>query len=368
MKVLRYSIGLVVVAAIAGAFWHLYARARSPRVAFATESAEITDIVKKTVATGSIVPRRTVEVKPKVSGVLSELYVEPGTRVAKGDPIGKITIIPDALQINQAQAALGAARIAYGTAKRELRRNEALFQRGVISESDVQKSRSDFALCRQELGAAQSTLQLVKNGATRDEGAASLLIVTATVPGTVIDVAVKEGTSVIQANNFNAGTTIAVIADLDDMVFEGSVDEAEVAKLRKDMQLAIKIGAIENVRLAGRLESISPQGRLVSGAIQFAIKAAVTLEASVEVRANYSANADVVLARKDKVLAVREALLQYADGKPFVEIEVAPQSFVQRDVTLGISDGIKVELVGGGVTVSDKIKVPANAGPGTSRS
>jgi HlyD family secretion protein len=356
--------GAILVLVIGGAFLFLYKKSQATPVVFQTEMPEITDIVKKTVATGSIVPRREVEVKPKVTGVLSELYIEPGKVVKQGDALGKISIIPDAMQINQAEANLRTAQIAFDNAKRELTRNEELFKRGVVADAELQRYRTEFALRQQELTSAGQALQLVKEGATRGQGKASTLIVTATADGTVIDVPVKVGFSVIQANNFNPGTTVAVVADMDDMIFEGRVDEAEVAKIKEGMKLAIKVGAIEKETLEGKLEYIAPKGKTIDGAIQFEIKAAVTKKPGVQIRANYSANADIVLDEKKQVLAIREALVQYDKDKPFVEIETAPQTFVRKDVQLGVSDGIKVEVLSG-VTKTDRIKIPETAGPPT---
>ena len=362
-KVFTWLLALLVVAVIALAFRYLYKKSQSKPVVFQTEMAEVADITKKTVATGSIVPRREVEVKPKVTGVLSELYVEPGKVVKQGDPLGKISIIPDAMQINQAESGVRSAQIAYDNAKRELERNEALFKQGVVADAELQRFRTDFALRKQELATAQSSLQLVKEGATRSAGKTSTLIVTATAAGTVIDVPVKEGFSVIQANSFNPGTTVAVIADMDDIIFQGRVDEAEVAKIKEGMKLDIKVGAIEKEKLEGKLEYISPKGKEIDGAIQFEIKAKVIAKAGVPIRANYSANADIVLDEKKQVLAIREALVQYKDDKPFVEVETKPQTFEKRDVKVGLSDGIKVEVLSG-VSKTDKIKVPETAGPG----
>jgi HlyD family secretion protein len=186
--------------------------------------------------------------------------------------------------------------------------------------------------------------------------------VTSTADGTVIDVPVKDGFSVIQANNCNPGTTVAVVADMDDMIFDGRVDESEVAKIKEGMKLAIKIGALDKETLEGKLEEIAPKGKTIDGAIQFEIKAAVTTKADVQVRANYSANADIVLDEKKQVLAIREALVQYDKEKPYVEVETTKQNFVKKDVQLGLSDGIKVEVLSG-VTKSDKIKIPETAGP-----
>ena len=361
-KILSYLLLVLMVAIVGGAFFYLYKKSQAKPVVFQTESPEVADITKKTVATGSIVPRREVEVKPKVTGVLSELYVEPGKIVKEGDALGKISIIPDAMQTNQAEANVRTAQIAYDNAKRELDRNEALFKQGVVADAELQRFRTEFALRKQELATAGSNLQLVKEGATRGQGKTSTLVVTATAPGMVIDVPVKVGFSVIQANNFNPGTTVAVIADMDDMIFEGRVDEAEVAKIKEGMQLKIKVGAIEKELLDGSLEYISPKGKTIDGAIQFEIKAKVVRKPNMQIRANYSANADIVLDEKKQVLAIREALVQYEGDKPFVEIETAPQTFTKKDVVLGLSDGIKVEVVSG-VTKTDKLKVPENAGP-----
>jgi HlyD family secretion protein len=361
-KAISILLGLVTVLIIGGAFVYLYKKSQAKPVLYQTEQAEIADITKKTVATGSIVPRREVEVKPKVTGVLSELYVDPGKIVKFGDQLGKISIIPDANQINQAESALRTAQIALDNAKTELARNEALFKQGVVADAELQKFRTDFALRQQDLNTTTSNLQLAREGATRAQGKSSTLIVTATAPGMVIDVPVKVGFSVIQANSFNPGTTVAVIADMDDMIFDGRVDEAEVAKIKEGMKLAIKVGAIEKDKLEGTLEYIAPKGKEIDGAIQFEIKAAVKKKEGIGIRANYSANADIVLEEKKQVLAIREALVQYDKDKPFVEVETTPQTFVKRDVKLGLSDGIKVEVLEG-VTKADKIKIPDNAGP-----
>jgi HlyD family secretion protein len=361
-KVLSIVFGLIVVVIIGGAFVYLWKTSQAKPVVWQTEHAEVTDITKKTVATGSIVPRQEVEVKPKVTGVLSELYVDPGKIVKLGDPLGKISIIPDAMAMNQAESQVRTAQIGFDNAKRELERNEALFKQGVVADAELQKFRTDFAMARQQLDVAGSNLQLVREGATRAQGKSSTLIVTATTAGMVIDVPVKVGFSVIQANNFNPGTTVAVIADMDDMIFDGRVDEAEVAKVKEGMTLKIKVGAIEKDTLEGKLEYIAPKGKEIDGAIQFEIKAAVKQKTGIQIRANYSANADIVLEEKKQVLAIREALIQYDHDKPYVEVEAAPQTFVKRDVKLGLSDGIKVEVLSG-VTAADRVKIPDNAGP-----
>ena len=232
----------------------------------------------------------------------------------------------------------------------------------MIAEAELARYKTDLALRQQELGSAGSGLTIVKEGAARGGAAASNVVVTATVDGMVIDVPVKKGESVIESNNFNPGTTIASVANMGDMIFQGQVDESEVGKIKVGMALAIKIGALERETFDGKLEYIAPKGKLIDGAIQFEIKAAITPKKDVFIRAGYSANADVVLDKRTGVLAIREALVQWKEGASFVEVETAPKQFARRDVKLGLSDGIYAEVLSG-VTAQDKIKQPANAGP-----
>ena len=361
----RILMGLLILLAsipILGSFAYLYKKSKAVPTVYKTESPETIDITKKTVATGSVTPRQSVDIKPKITGVISHLDVDAGVKVKKGDPIGEVQIIPDAQTLNAAASGVQTAQISADNAKRELDREEGLFKSGVVSETELFKFRTDYALAKAQAEQAASNMQIVRDGATRGQGKSSTTIVTATVDGMVIDVPVKVGFSVIQANSFNPGTTVATIANMGDMIFDGHVDESEVAKIKEGMPLKIKVGAIDNATFDGKLEYIAPQGKEIDGAIQFEIKAAITQKENQYIRAGYSANADIVLATKPKVLAIREALVQYDNKKPYVEVETTPQVFVKKDVTLGLSDGINVE-VASGVASTDKLKVPDNAGP-----
>ncbi|HTR54538.1 MAG TPA: efflux RND transporter periplasmic adaptor subunit [Kofleriaceae bacterium] len=362
LKWALFAVFGVIALSILASFAYLYKKSQANPIVWKTEEPEVTDIIKKTVATGSVTPRQSVEVKPKVTGVLAELYVKPGDVVKKDQALGKITIIPDAQGLNAAEAQVRSSQIQLDNAKRELDREEELFKKGVVADQEVYKFRTDYALAKQSLDSAQQNLQLVREGSLRGQGKLSNVIVTATVDGTVIDVPVKVGYSLIQANSFNPGTTVATIANMNDMIFDGNVDESEVAKVKEGMKLDIKIGAIEKEHFEGSLEYIAPQGKEIDGAIQFEIKAALVQRPGLFIRAGYSANADIVIDQKMHVLAIREALVQYDDGKPFVEVETTPQTFVRHDVKLGVSDGIKAEVVSG-VAAGDHIKVPENAGP-----
>jgi HlyD family secretion protein len=369
-RLLPFGIAFVILAGFGWTVYKLWIREQTVTQTFETESPQEMDLVQKTVATGAIVPRQEVEIKPRVSGVIEELYVEPGMKVSRDQKIAKIKIIPDAVTLNRAEVTVRQAKIAFDNADKELKRSQGLFGQGVISDAELQKFKVDFELKKQDLGAAQDNLQLVKEGAARGGAKASNVIVTSTVDGMVIDVPIKLGTSVIESNTFNPGSTIAVVADMGDMIFQGLVDESEVGKIKELMTLKIKIGAVEKEEFTGTLEYIAPKGKEVDGAIQFEIKASMKAKPDVFIRAGYSANADIVLDSRTKALAIREALLQFDEGKPYVEVEVGPQKFERRDITVGLSDGLHIEVLGG-IDQTVKIKMPiteeGGGGPGGRR-
>jgi len=363
-KAVPISIGALLVLLFAGTLVFFYKKSQAEPVRFETESPFRADIVKKTVATGSLVPRKEIEIKPRVSGVIDKLLVQPGDDVKTGQEIARIKIIPNMVNLNSAESGVNAARIGFENAKKELARYETLFKQQLISEAEVAKFRLEFDLRRQELSSASSNLQLVKSGAAKGSDKVSNVVLSE-ADGMVIDVPVKEGTSVTETNNFNPGTTIALVADMNDMIFQGKVDESEVGKIATGMDLEIVVGAIEKEKVVGHLEYIAPKGVAVEGAIQFEIKARIDpiKDKKIFIRAGYSANADIVLDRRKNVLAINESLLQFdADKKPFVEVEIGDQKFEKRPVEVGLSDGVKIEVLKG-IDEKMKIKRPATAGP-----
>jgi HlyD family secretion protein len=359
-RVIPIALGSVLLILFVLTLVFLYRKSQAEPVVYETETPFKATIIKKTVATGSLVPRREVEIKPRVSGVVDELFVEAGAPIKQGQDIARIKIIPNVVSLNQAEAAVDAARINFENARREVSRYENLLKQQLISEVEFNRYQLEYKLRQQELQSASSNLQLVKSGAARGAGKVSN-VVSSTVDGMVIDVPVKVGTSVTETNNFNAGTTIALVADMGDMIFQGKVDESEVGKIKVGMPLEIVVGAIEKQKLLGTLEYIAPKGIVVDGAIQFEIKAAIKPVAGVFIRAGYSANADIVVDKRVDVLAIHESLLQFEkDGKPFVEVRVADQSFEKRPVDVGVSDGVQIELLKG-VAADAKIKKPPMA-------
>jgi HlyD family secretion protein len=351
---------LLVVSAFAWTLRFLYEKSKPKKIEQKTEQAQVADVVQKTVASGAIVPRREAAIKPRASGVIEKLYVEPGQRVKNGDLIAKIRIIPDMVSLNNAEARVEAAELNLAAAEKEFVRTKELRAEQLISESEFSRSELEVELGKKDLNAAKNNVQLIKEGAVRGSGKVSN-VVTSTVEGMVIEVPVEEGVSVIEANTFNEGTTIAAVADMRDLVFEGQVDESEVGKLREGMKVSITVGAINQEVFDGTLEYISPKGVNKEGTIEFQVRAALQLKEGTFLRANYSANADIILERRDQVLSVPESVLQFEQGVPYVEVRQADGSFARRELKIGLSDGLRAEVLQG-VSADDKLRVP-NADP-----
>jgi HlyD family secretion protein len=356
-KIIRFLLGIALLALFVWTLLFLYKKSESKPVQYQTAQPFYTDIIKKSVATGAVVPRREIAIKPQVSGIIEKIFVVAGDRVQKGDVIARIRIIPNMLALNSAESRLNRARIALENAKMEYDRNLPLYQNKVISQAEWQPVTANYNNAKEEFESAENNLQLIREGVTKAPGQGSNTIVRSTLDGMVLDVPVKEGSSVIESNTFNEGTTIATIADMGEMIFEGKVDESEVGKIKPGMELILTIGAIDNEKFKARLEYIAPKGVKENGAIQFLIKARLQLKPGYFIRAGYSANADIVLERRDSVLAIPEGLLQFEKEQAYVEVEKSLQQFEKRKPKLGVSDGINVEVLEG-LSLNDRIKDP----------
>ena len=282
--------------------------------------------------------------------------MKQGKTVKKGENIAKIRIIPDLVNLNNAEGRLDRAKIALDDAKISYDREDKLFKEGVVPQSELQPVQVNYKNARQEVDAAEANLELIREGVNKKSGKVTNTLITSTIDGMILDIPVKVGSSVIEANTFNAGTTIATVADVKDMIFDGKVDETEVGKIKPGMGLLLSIGAIENDTFQATLKYIAPKGVVENGAVQFEIKADVDLKEGQFIRAGYSANADIVLEKKDKVLAIPEGDLIFEGDSTYVEVETAPQKFEKRLIKTGLSDGINIEVISG-LTSKDKIKV-----------
>ena len=349
--------GTIAVLLIAVLVWFGMKNSKSP-IQYKTEKPFVTNIVKKTVATGKVVPLEEIEIKPKVSGIINEIFVVEGAKVKVGDLIATIRVVPNVQSLNTAQGNVKNAQLRFDNAKTLYNRNKVLFEKGVISKQDFETAELNYDSAKQDLLNAKNNLEIIRKGSASGMGKTANTFVKAEISGTVLEIPVHKGNQVIEANTFNAGTTIATIADMTKMIFEGKVDEADVGKIKKGTVLEVSLGAIENKKFPAKLDFIAPKGTEENGAVQFKIKGNVTLDKNYFIRAGYSANADIVLAKKDSVLSIKEALLQFdkKTEKPYVEVKTGDQEFKKKDVVLGISDGINVEILSG-VTKDDEIKI-----------
>ncbi|MDG1652377.1 MAG: efflux RND transporter periplasmic adaptor subunit [Flavobacteriaceae bacterium] len=357
MKILRYiGIAAVILGALFATAYFIKTNNKSA-IEYETQSAIITNIEKKTVVTGKVIPEDEVEIKPQIQGIIEGLFVEEGDLVETGDLLAKIKVVPNEQNLNSARGRLQNSKIVLKNAKIEFDRNQDLFEKGIISKQQFQNVELQYNQALQSVKNAESDLEIIRSGSAGGDASANTNI-RATVPGTILEIPVEEGFQVIASNSFNAGTTIATIADMKKMIFEGKVDEAEVGKLRVGMPLEVNLGAIEDQSLNAELKFIAPKGNEEQGAVQFIIEADLFLNDSIFIRAGYSANASLVLEKKDSIMAISESLLQFdrETEKPFVEILIGEQQFEKRDVEIGLSDGVNVELISG-ISMEDKIKV-----------
>jgi len=325
---------------------------------YKTEQPFKASIATKTVATGKVNPEEEVELKPQISGIVSEILVEEGDVVKKGDLIARIRVVPNAQNLASSQSRVRSAKLSFDNSKTLYDRNKTLFEKGVISKQDFENSELAYNQARQSLNQSQTDYQIIKKGSVSGQGSAANTNIIAQISGTILEIPVREGNQVIESNTFNAGTTIATIADMSKMIFEGKVDEAEVGKLNEGREIMIKLGAIEDKEFPAKLTFVAPKGKEEAGAVQFTIKADVTIDKDTYVRAGYSANAEIELEKKDSVFSIKESLLQFnrITEKPFVEVATGDQEFKKVDVKLGISDGINVEILEG-LKEGDEIKV-----------
>ena len=356
-KILKILLLVVFVGLIGGTMFYLYNKSKKKPVIYEVKSPFISNVIKKTVATGSVVPRKEIDVKPQVSGIVEELFIEAGQHVKKGDLIARVKIIPNMVELNNAESRLNKARINFEDARMVYERQKKVYEQGVIPEAEFQQFRLSYMNAMEEHETAESNLQLIKEGVSKKSGTATNTLIRSTIEGMVLDVPVEVGNSVIESNTFNEGTTIASVADMGEMIFEGKVDETEVGKLKLGMPLILSIGAIEDETFDAELEYIAPKGKEENGAIQFEIKADVKLRENSFIRAGYSANADIVLDRKDSVMVIPESLIKFEreGDSAYVEIETQPQLFEKRFIKTGLSDGVNIEIKEG-VGVNDKIK------------
>lgn len=356
-KIFKYVLIVIGVLLVLYAVARILKTNSKPAVTYDTAVATEETITNRVLATGKVIPEDEVLIKPQISGIIENILVEEGDQLKSGDLIATIKVVPNEQSLVSARGRVRNAEIALGNAQIEYDRNKKLFDKGVVASQDFLAIELQYNQAKQELENARNDYQIIRVGSAGGSATANTNI-RATVDGTVLEIPVKEGDQVIEANNFNDGTSIATIADMSKMIFEGQVDEAEVEKLEIGMPISIKLGAMQSQDFDAKLKFIAPKGVEDQGAVQFTIEANIEIPDSVFIRAGYSANASIILEKKEHVLAIKEAWLQFdkETEKPYVEVQVGENEYERRDLELGVSDGINVEVISG-LTASDKIKV-----------
>lgn len=406
------SFGLFLLVATAGLVYYFQTKDGNDIAQLELTKPTIDNVLKKTVATGAIKPRKEVNIKPQVSGVVDQIYVEAGEVVKKGQRIAKIKLVPSQVNINNAQSSVQLANIRYKESQRELERQrtvfsqkldvenakinfdnavqeeerqKALFQDGVISQIEynrfvldmnlrkaelenakisssnvIKQFEADVDIRKQELEAARDNLALLREGATKNSKQVSNIVVS-TVAGMVLDIPVEEGYSVIERNNFNEGTSIATVADMNALIFEGKVDESDVGKLKEGMPLELTVGAIEDEKFNANLEYIAPKGVTEEGTVKFEVRAAVKPTSETFLRAGYSASGDIILDRRDSVIVIneRDLITSKDSDSTFVELKISDSDFKKTEIKTGLSDGILIEVTSG-LDTTQQIKVLKN--------
>lgn len=344
MKMLILAIiGLVFL----GTFVFLYQKSQPKQVVFETLQATISNLEKTTVATGKIEPRDEILIKPQISGIIDAVYKEAGETVKKGEVIAKVKVIPELGTLNSAESRVRLAEINARQSETDFNRMKKLYDEKLVSSEEFEKSEVTVKQAREELQTAKDNLEIVKEGITQNSASFSSTLIRSTIDGLILDVPIKEGNSVIMSNTFNDGTTIATVANMNDLIFRGNIDETEVGRLHENMPVKITLGALQDMAFNATLEYISPKGVEENGANLFEIKAAITIPDSITVRSGYSANAEIVLERAPQVLTVPESAIEFSGDSTFVHVltdSVPEQKFNRQPVTIGMSDGILIEI------------------------
>ena len=361
MKKYRKLIIAAIIALIfIGTFVFLWQKSQPKEIEYTEFTPKKESIQKTTIITGKIEPRNEVNVKPQISGIISELYKEPGDYVNAGDVIAKVKVIPDMGQLSSAEARVRLADINLQQAKVDFEREKNLYEQKLVSADEFDKVKKTLNQAKEEVVAAQDALQVVRDGVSQSNAKASSTLIRSTISGIILDVPVKVGNSVILSNTFNDGTTIASVANMNDLIFRGNIDETEVGQLVNGMSMKITVGALQDLKFDANLEYISPKATESNGANQFEIKAAVKLAEGGKIRSGYSANAEIVLAAAEKVLSIPESAIEFSGDSTFVYVikgDGKQKTYERTAVTTGLSDGVNIEIKKG-LTLKDKVRGP----------
>ena len=339
----KYLVFILIALVVAGTFAYLFKRSRPQEIRYEELTAEVADIVKSTVVTGKVQPRDEVNVKPQISGIIAELYKEAGQPVKEGEIIAKLKVIPDMSSLSSVQSRVRLSELNLKQAQTNFDREKALYDKQLVSADEYDKVAQALQQAKEELKAAKETLEIVRDGVSSSNKSGSSTLIRSSVSGLILDIPVKVGNTVINSNSFNDGTTIATVADMDDLIFDGNIDETEVGRLSVGMPVKITVGALQDVVFDASLEYIAPKATESGGTNLFEIKASLRVPEDITVRSGYSANAEIVLQRAAQVLSIAESALQFEGDQTYVYV-LGDKGYERRDVKTGLSDGVNIEI------------------------
>lgn len=354
-RVLKYLIFALIAIFIIGTFAFLYQKSKPKEIKYNELEASLADIQRTSIVTGKIEPRNEVNIKPQINGIIAELYKEAGQTVEKDEVIAKLKVIPDMNSLSGAQSRVRLADINLKQAKTNYEREKALFDKNLVSADEYDKVLQAYNQAKEERSAAQDALEVIRDGVSSANATSSSTLVRSTISGLILDIPVKVGNSVIQANTMNDGTTVATVANMSDLIFDGQIDETEVGRLKEGMNVVITIGALQDYSFEAVLEYVSPKAVEKNGANQFEIKAAVKPQEGSTIRSGYSANAEIVLQKVEQVVSVPESAIEFAGDSTFVYLKQDDGAYERISVKTGLSDGLNIEIVSG-LKVGDKVR------------
>jgi HlyD family secretion protein len=359
-KYKKLIIATIIALIFIGTFVFLWQKSQPKEVVYNEFTPEMNEVKKTTIITGKIEPRNEVNIKPQIGGIITQLMKEPGDYVQAGEVIAKVKVIPDMAQLSSAESRVRLADLNLRQAKIDYEREKNLYEQKLVSADEYDKVAQKLKQAKEELVASEDALQVVRDGVSKSNANASSTLVRSTISGVILDVPVKVGNSVINTNTFNEGTTIASVANMNDLIFRGNIDETEVGQLYSGIPMKITIGALQDLKFDASLEYISPKAVENNGANQFEIKAAVMVAKDDKIRSGYSANAEIVLAQVNKALTIPESAIEFSGDSTFVYLikgEGAQKTYERHQITTGLSDGVNIE-VKKGLTTKDKVRGP----------
>ena len=356
-KIIKYIVVALIVVVLVGTFSFLYKNSKPEEIRYQELTASRMDIARTTVLTGKIVPRNEVNIKPQINGIIADIYKEAGQMVQQGEVIARLTVIPDMNSLSAAQSRVRLSEINLKQAKTNFEREKQLFEKNLISAEEYEKVEQQLSQAQEEYAASQESLEVIRDGVSSKNATSSSTLIRSTITGLILDIPVKVGNSVIQANTLNDGTTVATVANMNDLIFEGQIDETEVGSLYEGMPLTITIGALRDYTFDANLEYISPKAVESNGANQFKVKAAVKVDSEHTIRSGYSANAQIELEKKENVVSVPESALDFEGEDAYVYTKSQDGTYQKTKVTTGLSDGVNIE-VKDGLSEGDTVRGP----------